>query len=144
MLRPLTNLSLALAVALGSACASKQPRPEPTTFFSTSITEDGGKFFVYRVELPEREERAGRGGTRQGGDRGRRGGPPGQQQGRDAVQRDDDALKQQVDRLIAENRFCRDGYFVLDQYSGAGGKSLRGECREGASPEDRIRFPNPV
>ena len=76
--------------------------------------------------------------------RGRRGGPPGQQQGRDAVQRDDDALKQQVDRLIAENRFCRDGYFVLDQYSGAGGKSLRGECREGASPEDRIRFPNPV
>jgi hypothetical protein len=130
-----------IVVALSSACSSKKPRPEPVIYFSTNITVEGGKFFVYRLEMPARAERGSRpmkGGRPEGG----RGGPP---QGRDRKSgRGEGDLKQRVDQLIAENRYCRDGYIVLEEFTGAGGVSLRGECRDGATAEDRHRFHNPV
>lgn len=145
---PHIALTLAFLLALTSACTTndKRPRQEPTAHFNTNITADGTKFFVYRVEMPQRDAQGEPRGRPQGGGRGGSGGPPGQSRGpsQDARDNDDDLLKQQVDLLIAKNRFCRDGYFVLDQYDGAGGTSMRGECREEASPEDRTRFPNPV
>ena len=149
MYRLLSLSVLVIAIALSSSCSSKKPHPAPVTYFSTNITVEGGKFFVYRLEMPQRggQEDGGRGsrpekGKKPGGGGGRNGASPpnnGRKGGRSEVN-----LKQRVDRLIAENRYCRDGYVVLDEYTGAGGVSLRGECRDGATPEDRSRFQNPV
>lgn len=147
MKRALLLTVVMAVIALCGACASKEkrPRPEPVTQFNTHISADGTKLFVYRMEMPERESGGGQRGRPQGGGMGGRGAPPAQERGSGRGERgnDDDLLKQQVDLLIAQNRYCRNGYLVLDQYTGAGGSSLRGECREEASAEDRTRFPNP-
>ncbi|MFT4519726.1 MAG: hypothetical protein ACI9JM_002123 [Halioglobus sp.] len=146
MVRPFSIITMVIAIALSSACATKKSRPVPESavLFNTSITTEGGKFFVYRLKMPERDEGAerGRGAT------GMKGGRPGEQRGQDRSPakdgRNKDVLKQRVDLLMAQNRYCRDGYFVLEQTTNYNALSLRGECREGANSEDRIRFPNPI
>jgi hypothetical protein len=147
MSRLLSLSLLVIVVVLSSACSSKKPRPQPAVYFSTNITVEGSKFFVYRLEMPQRSEQEG---SRRGSRPTKGGGPDG---GRDRASppardrkggRGADDLKQRVDQLIAENLYCRDGYVILDEYTGGGGVSLRGECRDDATPADRNRFRNPV
>ncbi|MEH6557382.1 MAG: hypothetical protein V7459_05790 [Oceanicoccus sp.] len=147
MSRLLSLSLLVIAVVLSSACSSKKPRPEPVVYFSTNITAEGGKFFVYRLEMPQRsEQEGGRRGSRpmKGGrpDGGRDGGPPPTKDRKGGGREGD--LEQRVDSLLAENLYCRDGYVILDKYAGGGGVSLRGECKDAATPADRNRFRNPV
>lgn len=140
---------LVMAISLSSACSSKRPRPEPAIYFSTYITVDGSKFFVYRQEIPQHTNRkkSGQSSHEMKGQRpsGGRGDGPQQERGRGRGpdRPDKNSLTQRVDMLIAENSYCRDGYIVLDEYTDAEGVSLRGECRDDATSEDRGRFRNP-
>ena len=45
-----------------------------------------------------------------------------------------------VPRLLEENGYCREGYYTLDTLISYGNGSLRGECKEAATAEDRERF----
>lgn len=152
----LSNL-LVLGVVMGlSACSGpgdRRPRPEPTELFSTSITEDGSKMFVYEVKMgsppgPGGEGGGGRGGPPGGGgpggppgggggEGGPRGGPGGQ-----APEHIKSMFYDMLDEKLAQNGYCREGYLELESDFERGDATLRGECREAASEADRQQFPN--
>ena len=90
--------------------------------FSTKITNDGTKLFIYRLELPP----LGKGeiNTRY---YERSGLPKPGYFERNIAKKIDARLKQK----IASTRFCTTGYIVLERYVGKSSASIRGECKEG-------------
>ena len=49
-----------------------------------------------------------------------------------------DMLKSKLEK----SGYCREGYIELDSYFGRGELQIRGECEEGATEEDRVKFVN--
>jgi hypothetical protein len=133
-----------LLVLIAAACSgpSKKKRAEPLEIFSTQILLDGTKLFAFTLERPQRRQNSegGRQGKRgkggHGGQGGRRGGEK---------ERGNDMEKQIETRLLAmleQTGYCREGYVELDRNLLFGNASIRGECKEGATPEDRKNFIN--
>lgn len=53
-------------------------------------------------------------------------------------------LLRNVDELIATTRFCRNGYFLLGRHAGETTQKIRGECKDSATEQDKITFPNTI
>lgn len=134
-----------------AACSSKTDI-EPMDFagqfkdkFSTQIKGDGIKLFVYTAKIATAS------------DRNLNDVPPHQQRidrrKQDArsyakEMRDKEELlqiwAQQVqvglDKTIAMTGYCQNGYIELSRYVEAERGEIRGECQDGATEEDRVKF----
>ena len=51
-------------------------------------------------------------------------------------------FNEMLESKLKKSGYCRDGYIELDSYFGRGQLQIRGECEEGATEEDRIKFVN--
>ncbi|WP_144208970.1 hypothetical protein [Shewanella donghaensis] len=133
-----------------SACAAKAPDPELFAgkyrdTFSTSIKGDGIKLFTYRAKVA--------GAT----DRGIEDPLPHQQRvnrrKQDArsyaieQERRADFLEMwslQVDmglnKTLDMNGYCKEGYMILHRNVSEGRGEIRGECNDGATEEDKLKF----
>ncbi len=128
-----------------AGCSNQSKRPDPVEYFNTQITDDGTKFFVYRLEKPHSDKRTNIGPENTPGQGRRGGGIKGDrkiQQGRSnqAGNKMTAKLENNLDALLAKNGYCRNGYFELERHQLHGGLSLRGECRDDATEDDRLRF----
>lgn len=130
------------AAALLSACAHTPSADDipPGATFTANILADNTKLFVYTQRFgrggPARDEYAeidgyeGRGRSSGGGrERGAE---------RSGVSQ---AAQKGVQAMLAQNKYCRDGYMVLEQYDQHGSYVVRGECRDAATADDRNKFP---
>jgi hypothetical protein len=123
-----------LGILLAAGCAH-QPGPTditPGSEFNANILEDGTKLFVFSVPLAH----PGKGG---GGDiRREMGDDEDMSRARREVSHPG---PQAVQAMLAQNSYCREGYLVLEQYEQQRRYVTRGECRDGATEQDRERFP---
>ncbi|MFT5691125.1 MAG: hypothetical protein ACI92E_000450 [Oceanicoccus sp.] len=159
---------IVLPILLAS-CMSAREKPKAIEVFKTQISQDGTKIFVYRFELPEKPMNEQKRSAGQRGKKGHGNGPPGRSgSGRnngknsegkkstgkssrsigdtdsehiDPRQRDL-KLKEKLETALAENGFCREGYEELDRHEAMGEMSIRGECSDEATDDDRRNFPN--
>ncbi|WP_096086088.1 hypothetical protein [Agaribacterium haliotis] len=120
-----TGLSCALA-----ACASS-PKPAYSEFL-TRMSDSGLKHFELRF-MPEpkakNKKQAGR------GQRPSSGNP------KKAYRKAREQMLKEADRQIAQNHYCREGFWVMSFESSGRAHRLRGECNELASAADREQFP---
>ncbi|WKE65137.1 hypothetical protein PVT67_15955 [Gallaecimonas kandeliae] len=142
-----------LALVLAGCCSCDRDRPaeremtQPSSYFSTYISEDGSKRFVFSLETqggrsgPGMGGREGRGG-RGGPGMGRSGGDRGGQQARQEAGQGQDKLLELLEEKLADNGYCRSGYIQLDSTQRGHFLRFTGECNESATDEDRKRFPN--
>jgi len=132
-----------------AACASNQWKPsEVNEVFVTDIKSSGLKIFNY--SLTKTTPQASGSGERRGGSSGKgsgkhggRGGYGGKGGGKSA---DESSMKlyfnEMLELKLKESGYCREGYIELTSYFGRGQLEIRGECEEGATEEDRIKFVN--
>jgi len=118
---PLKSIIVTIAVAWLSACASTGPAPPFNDSFETNISADGTKFFTYIRHLHK--------------------GTSGDSHPRDD-KKADSALRKAVQAKLETSGYCRDDYLTLEDYEANGIARIRGECRDGASDDDRTQFPN--
>ena len=117
---PVKSVIILFATALLHACASSGPAAPPfEDSFATEISADGTKFFTYTRQFDKSSKSRGR-------------------------RRDDKdtALQKSVQEKLDTSSYCRDGYLTLEDYEANGIARIRGECRDGASDNDRTLFPN--
>ena len=152
------------------ACASNEKKtPETKEDFVTKIDQSGLKSFSYTVTraMPEGKSGGMRGdGMKGGGMRGSgmggggmRGGGSGMGGGRSGMRgggmgnearpnreailaRVKDDVYEKLKMKLVETGYCRESYTELDNYFVRGRSQIRGECIEGATEEDRVRFVN--
>lgn len=131
-----------------SGCASNQRKsPEVTEVIATNITSNGLKLFSYSVTMSMPQKRK-EGLSRENG-RGARNGRD-KSGGMDEVKSDRESTKNRMKQMIYEKLesklidtgYCREGYIVLDRYFDREQAQIRGECKEGATEEDRKNFVN--
>jgi len=141
-------LSLLLA-----ACASNQWKPsEVNEVFVTDIKSSGLKIFNY--SLTKATPQASGSGERRGGSSGKGSGKHGGRGGNGSgyggkgggKSADESSMKlyfnEMLELKLKESGYCREGYIELTSYFGRGQLEIRGECEEGATEEDRIKFVN--
>lgn len=139
---PLTCRSVraALATALTAwlcACGATRPLDNFSEDFDTHIYDDGTKVFMYHFRTEKELYALSPLNYSEGFSDGQRYYTPEELRKQSARQ-----LESRLSNLMEEKRFCRDGYLTLSSYAGYGTASLRGECREAATAEDREKFPN--
>ena len=132
---------------LVSGCTHNRPPLDISNeTFTTKITDNGIKLFVYQLDVQMPDSRPVKsGGRTPSGGPGGKGGPSMHGGSRGGGDQDDG--DEEVNILLAnklkENRFCRNGYIELDRYHLYNGSiKIRGECEEGATTADRKAFPN--
>ncbi len=102
--------------------------------FSTSIADDGTKFFVYWLTLPRlhvAEPRIQQSKKRTADSFDSR---------RDASR--SKLLTQRLALILAKTRYCKNDFFELERRMQFSEVMVRGECRDAASAEDRKKFNN--
>lgn len=134
------------------ACSGpdRKKHSEPLEVFATHMLDDGTKLFVFSLEIQQgrgqQGERAKGGGGSVGGRHGGgsggggNGGPP---QGQGGKSRGPDGDKQLDEKLLAtlqQTGYCREGFYELDRTVAAGISSVRGECKDAATDQDRKSF----
>ncbi|RDH82491.1 MAG: hypothetical protein DIZ80_09395 [endosymbiont of Galathealinum brachiosum] len=141
-------LIFVLSMVLVSCGRNQWKSSEITEVFSTNIKPGGLKLFNY--SLTKTASQASRRGSGKGsgngsGMGGGRGGENGMHKGK-AKSGDDASMKQYLyDMLkvkLEKSGYCREGYIELDSNIGRGWMKIRGECEEGATEKDRIKFIN--
>lgn len=136
-----TTISVA---ALLSACATPQLEPTEHESFATKIHADDSKTFTYQLE----DHGAAKTQTyiEFTDQRLQDSQHPNAQQ--EADQREEQRREHRFFRLLdaklKQTGFCREGYVELESSIKARVATVRGECRESASPEDRERFSGPA
>lgn len=127
-----------------SACASqdsKQRSPEFVENFHTTITDNGSKMFDYQLRVAHRESgKARQGGLRPRGDADkarRNGSKPDRAK---MEKRFRSTVYEKLVLKLEETGYCREGYLELSADIYRGKAEIRGECREGATREDRQKF----
>ena len=133
-----------------SACAGNPwEASRVDEMFVTKITASGLKIFDYSLTSPDVQADAGRRqGNRSGKGSGSQGGGGGMGAGMGGTggrkSGIDSGTKQYFsDRLevhLEKTGYCREGYIKLGSYYERGVLKLRGECKEGATDEDRIKY----
>lgn len=155
MLGKIVATMLTVPLLVTGCTHSRPPISISNETFTTKITENGIKLFVYQFEMDRPGGRHGGSGDsppssgQRGSGGGKGGGGPGGPSmnggGRGGDQQDDspDELNILVSKKLKENKYCRNGYIELDRYSlYTGAIKIRGECEEGATAADRKAFPN--
>ena len=135
-----------------AACASNQWEPsEVDEVFVTDIKSSGLKIFNYSLTKTtsqasgsgERRSGSGKGSGKHSGRGGNGGGYGGKGGGKSA---DESSMKayfnEMLESKLKESGYCREGYIELNSYFGKGQLKIRGECEEGATEEDLIKFVN--
>ena len=117
----LKSIIVTIVAAWLSACASTGPAPSFDDTFATNISADGTKFFTYTRHFHK--------------------GAPGNSHPTDD-KKADTALRKAVQAKLEATGYCRDDYLTLEDYEANGVARIRGECRDGASDNDRTQFPN--
>ena len=136
-----------------AACASNQWKPtEVDEVFVTDIKSSGLKIFNY--SLTKTTPQASGSGERRGGSNGKgsgkhsgRGGNGSGYGGKGGGKSADESsmkpyFNEMLESKLKESGYCREGYIELDSYFGRGQLKMRGECEEGATEEDQIKFIN--
>lgn len=133
------NAVLVCLCGLLVACSSTGRNYTDSRLIETldiEIMPDTSKMFVYRLRQPDGQpgegvhiERSSFGG----GDRGPRGGI-------DVSGSTPKRLEENVTYVVQQMGYCRDGFLVIDSSISRFNMWLKGECREGATDEDRKRF----
>ncbi len=118
------------------SCAST-PLGTDNTEFLTRITSSGLKHFEVRLkrETP-REQQASRDERGQKGQRRR--------EKRLNSEKVEKVLVQAANEHISVNGYCSTGFWVIESNAYSPGLSLRGECNETASSDDKTRFPDTI
>ena len=149
------NYFLVLILSLFlTACASNQWEPsEVNELFVTDIKPGGLKIFNYSLTktTPQasgdgKPDGSGKGAGKHGG-RGMGGGKSGGHGSMGGGKPDNESDMKQyfndmLESKLKKSGYCREGYIELDSYFGRGQLQIRGECQEGATEEDRIKFVN--
>ncbi len=147
------NYFLVLLLSL-TACASNQwESSEVEEVFVTDIKTSGLKIFNYSLTktTPQASGRSERGANNKGsGKHAGRGGMGGKSGGYGGMgggkSVDESSMKpyfnDMLESKLKKSGYCREGYIELDSYFGRGQLQMRGECEEGATEEDRIKFVN--
>lgn len=137
---------LALSLFLVACGSTQRKPPEVTEVFVTNITADGLKLFSYTLTKAiapktrgSQSDRGGRGGGKGGSRSGMGGTKPA---GKDMMQSIRKNVYQILDAKLEEVGYCREGYLEVDSFIGRGYSQIRGECKEGATDQDRIVFVN--
>ncbi len=136
-----------------AACASNQWKPtEVDEVFVTDIKSSGLKIFNYSLTktTPQAsgsaERRGGSNGKGSGKHSGRGGNGSGYGGKGGGKSADESSMKpyfnEMLESKLKESGYCREGYIELNSYFGKGKLEIRGECEEGATEEDRIKFVN--
>ncbi|WDE12460.1 hypothetical protein [Thalassomonas haliotis] len=128
-----------------SACAGHKEKPVEEIFV-TQIREDDSKMFAFTLK----SERAGRGDkarnkTAAKPGKARKGGRQkgtGKAEGRERENPLAGIVQQRLEQRLSENGYCSAGYIELERYATRGGMTVRGECHDSATANDRQRFPN--
>ncbi len=117
---------------------SKHSGPSVTQDFSTNISEDDTKSFIFTLNMKAPE---GRGAKEPRGGRRNNQGPPdrGGNSG-NGLKRFKTMFYSRLDDKLKDSGFCREGYMVLESQFERGKSSLRGECKEAATAADRQAF----
>ena len=136
------NLLIIPVVAMALvACASNQTKKsEIEEIFVTDIKPNGIKLFSYTMTVSRPSgSRSGTGGGKRGGEGGKQGGGSSGRPDRESMMK---GIKEKLDARLAETGYCREGYIVLGRRIDRGRSFIRGECKEGATADDREKFPN--
>ncbi len=145
------NYFLVLSLFL-TACASNQWKSsEVDEVFITDIKPGGLKIFTYSLTRVTPQTGGGGGGERGGSNgkgSGKHSGRGGKGSGHGGMGRgksvDESGIKlyfnEMLESKLKKSGYCRDGYIELDSFYGRGQLNIRGECEEGATEEDRIKF----
>jgi len=135
-----------------TACSSKE-KPRLEEFFRTEIREDGSKMFAFSLILArdtdgerqknttspqpvKREGRRGKGGRGQGTN-------PKLNSDNTASKGQEklaELFQQRLDIRLETSRYCREGYMELEKSFVGAIYTLRGECNESATEQDRKHF----
>ncbi|WDD99674.1 hypothetical protein [Thalassomonas actiniarum] len=136
-------------LCLLSACSSRQEK-SVEEIFVTQIREDNSKMFAFTL----RQEKAARSDKTRDkmatGKQGKRGKGAGRNKsaGRGEKQERENPLatviQQKLEQRLNQSRYCTTGYLELERYASRAGMTVRGECNESATADDRLRFPNRV
>lgn len=134
-LRPSSILFLFFLFIL-TACASDR-FDDSAQSFKTRITESGLKHFELRLSYA-RQERVIQVDPRSRTQRQRPNRPETKRDGERLVEN----MKERLAKIMAQNNFCRDGYWILKAEPFYRTPYIRGECHDLATPEDRTRYPD--
>lgn len=118
------------------SCASK-PLEEHNTEFLTRITASGLKHFEVRLKRDSTRERDLGQDQRGMNDQRRR-------EKRPNSEKVEKALVGAANAHLETNGYCSTGFWVIESNAYVPGLSLRGECNETASEEDKSRYPDTI
>jgi hypothetical protein len=167
-LSKLTSVAVITMVFVLSSCSSSVDRPDKKSivyqeFLETKILPDGSKIFNFSLVMPKRnktgegyqENEASISDTQKRDGDGQRKGGKGNKQGQkksgdgprsseskrglkiDALQTH---FQERLDKLKILKMFCREGYFILDEFVDVKQISIKAECKDGASSDDYTKF----
>ncbi|WP_308366091.1 MULTISPECIES: hypothetical protein [unclassified Microbulbifer] len=141
------------ALAAGCSSAPKMP-PVFSESLITDISEQGNRFFTYKATLSmEQQGRGGPGGGMGGGPGRGRGGTPGGMGGGPGGTmggtpgggmqnrmrgNPEETAKERLEEILAETRYCPNGWFVIEETFDRGSAEIRGECRAVSSKKETI------
>ena len=140
---------LVLSLFLTSCASNPWESSEVAEVFVTDIKSSGLKIFNYsltRVTPQNGSSERGGGNSKGSGKHGGRGGKSGSGYGGmgSGKSNDDSAIKlyfnEKLESKLKKTGYCQDGYIELDRSFGRGLLTIRGECEEAATEEDRIKF----
>ena len=144
------NYFFVLVLSLTACASNPWESSEVDEVFVTDIKPGGLKIFNYSLTRtePHASDGSKRGGNGKGAGKHKgRGGKGGDHGGMGGGKYDDgSSMKQYFNEMLEaklkSSGYCREGYIELDSYLGRGELQIRGECEEGATEEDRVKFVN--
>ncbi|WP_159083998.1 hypothetical protein [Saccharobesus litoralis] len=145
---------LILITLLVVGCSSQ---PNPNDYrqqFLTKITDDGSKWFLYKVKpvknlnsqinkqiardiKGDQRQSRNRKGDRQGGEQ-----PMNGRQQRQRYQVSSGRFDQMLELYLNSAAYCREGFIKLDKVETANSFYFWGECQETATARDEAKWPN--
>ena len=142
-------ISLTVATLSITACSSNSPKRQsgmPTEVFVTQIKPDGSKVFNYSLikNMPNQGQMGkgrGKGGGMHGGMSGGMKGGKKPDMSKMKAKMEEKANKK-LNLKLAETGYCREGYMELDSFFERGHVTIKGECNESATAQDKKTFIN--
>jgi hypothetical protein len=148
-------LSFFLVLLLAVTGCSSKVKHQMTDFFRTDIRDDNSKMFIFTVvitqqrgEIDKQERQSHKKANREQGKGGKKG-AGNKRGGNNKVA--DGGSKNNSDQMailfeelfqarMDKSQYCREGYIELDRGFSGTMFTLRGECSESATDEDRKHF----
>jgi hypothetical protein len=132
-----------------TACSSKE-KPKVEEFFHTNIRDDGSKEFAFSLmvsannKVARKETTGPSKKTKQGGRKSRgqkaRNSTPSNSSKKSMTDKVQGVFQERLTFQLESSQYCREGYLTLDKSFVGAIYTLRGECHESATEEDRKRF----